>query len=109
MKLGAVFEMIQGKMGLVLNSGLPFGRYFPPQEIADFLAHERSALSPTTIPAGTQETVGQPADYPATVLSALKGYQARGTRIRDILARSTFIWGRNTGPTRGARIPPGRE
>lgn len=79
-----LFEMIQGKMGVVLNSGHDYGKSFSPFEIHELLKDSNLKESELTVPAGQEYMIGQPAEPPKLFLEALQSYSKKTHQIKEI-------------------------
>ena len=84
MKTDVLFGMIQGRMGVILNSGHDFVKYFTPSEVQELLKDQNLESHQVTVPAAQQYRIGQPANLPEVLLSGLAGYSKRSSKVKDI-------------------------
>ncbi len=76
-----LFEMVKGQWGICLNSGLPFGKVFEPNEIPAILSDNPASLT-TTQPNSIY--FGQPAKRPEKLLEKLHSHLQKQSNLNDI-------------------------
>ena len=84
---------------LVLNHGSAYGKAFLPDEIASLL--DGSMFKPAetfTAPAGQQQLIGQPKEYPHQFVAAVARYLASEPSVERAFLAQHFIAGVHTQP-----------
>ena len=79
-----LFGMLNGKLGIYLNSGHDFGKYFTAFEVKEVLAGIDLEKAQHTIKEGSTIALGQPKDRPHALIDSLSKYSKRTPFIKDL-------------------------
>jgi len=80
----ALFEMIQGKMGIILNAGHVCTTVLSPSEVGSIVSDFKLEDHTVSSPAGETFQIGQPADMPVTLVKSLAEYSKNSPKLKEI-------------------------